>query len=578
MIQDILLLPDGRELSSGAGEEISITSLRYTRQVNAGENLDFGCACAAQLQVKLLDTTGSFSVAPGTAVTHYRQDGAGNRLLMGTFYTEKAERPGKYTLSFTAYDAMVRAERDLTAWLAALPDWPYTISQLLTMVCEQCGIPLAPDISLCNGEYPVLQFARNVTGRQLIAWVAGANAAFACVTAEGVLTFSGYRENPTPITPADRKGLTLADAPCAPIARVAIGQDEGDLAAVWPEAGEGECYHITGNPLLTAFSQEVLTACARNIYQRLAGFSYTPLEAEAFADRLECPWQPGQLVTVDGRVCAIFSMELSGSGCKLLSSGTPSRSSASARYSRSSVQLLQGQMARVEEKVSGVSAQVGRVTTQLEELEVGGRNRIVNSRTLADERYYFTSGKASSGTATVTGNPLVITDCDPGNNALQVQLAGAGTVRRCGKNLIPYPYYYSASTISGITFTDHGDGTLTINGTATERVVYYCNTKTSGIWLPQGTVVTLSGTPASGGKGKYFIQGTNQAVYPTEYGSGITFTSTGSSYWFYIVVEAVSQRKMCCLSPSWRWAALPRSLKAMRARWLPPGQTAGQRA
>jgi len=362
MIKDRLILPDGRQISSG--EQVSIQSLSYRKKINAEENFSPGCACCAQLDIKLLDETGSFSIAPGTEIAYYRGE-----KFMGTFYTEKATRPGRYLLSFTAYDAMVKAETDLTAWLAALPGWPYTIQSLLELVCEECGIALDPEISLCNAEFPVLQFAKQVTGRQLIGWAAQAQGAYAHIDGQGQLTFSYFAEGPTPITLGDCKGLTLAESPCAPIESVAIGQSENDLLAVWPENGGGECLRITANPLLAAFSQETLTACAKNIYDRLAGFTYTPLEAEVFADCEEIPWLPGQLVQVEGKVCALFSLELSGAGAKLKSTGTASRESASARYSRDKVEIVQGQMARVEEKITGITTQVGKVTAQLDENE-----------------------------------------------------------------------------------------------------------------------------------------------------------------------------------------------------------------
>lgn len=40
-------------------------------------------------------------------------------------------------------------------------------------------------------------------------------------------------------------------------------------------------------------------------------------------------------------------------------------------------------------------------------------------------------------------------------------------VKKMGKNLIPYPYVNTTKTLNGITFTDNGDGSITINGTAT---------------------------------------------------------------------------------------------------------------
>lgn len=47
------------------------------------------------------------------------------------------------------------------------------------------------------------------------------------------------------------------------------------------------------------------------------------------------------------------------------------------------------------------------------------------------------------------------------------------TLTRCGKNLIPYPYVSKTNTTNGITFTDNGDGSVTINGTAIADAYFY---------------------------------------------------------------------------------------------------------
>lgn len=52
------------------------------------------------------------------------------------------------------------------------------------------------------------------------------------------------------------------------------------------------------------------------------------------------------------------------------------------------------------------------------------------------------------------------------NNLLNESALTAQTLGYSKKNLIPYPFYRSTSVISGITWTDNGDGTITANGTA----------------------------------------------------------------------------------------------------------------
>lgn len=72
-----------------------------------------------------------------------------------------------------------------------------------------------------------------------------------------------------------------------------------------------------------------------------------------------------------------------------------------------------------------------------------------------------------------------------------------------GKNLIPYPYIYTTTTINGVTFTDNGDGSITVNGTATANAVFYLVAKQDNYTLDKcglkiGDSYTISKTLISG--------------------------------------------------------------------------------
>lgn len=74
------------------------------------------------------------------------------------------------------------------------------------------------------------------------------------------------------------------------------------------------------------------------------------------------------------------------------------------------------------------------------------------------------------------------------------------------RNLIPYPYARTTQTISGVTLTDNGDGSITVNGTATANVWYPISTRTaSTIYATKGTYY-LSGCPSGGSGNKYWLQ------------------------------------------------------------------------
>lgn len=73
----------------------------------------------------------------------------------------------------------------------------------------------------------------------------------------------------------------------------------------------------------------------------------------------------------------------------------------------------------------------------------------------------------------------------------------------CGKNLIPYPYFFTTKTINGVTFTDNGDGSITIDGTATANAVFYLVAKQNNYTLDKcglkiGDRYTISKTLISG--------------------------------------------------------------------------------
>lgn len=72
------------------------------------------------------------------------------------------------------------------------------------------------------------------------------------------------------------------------------------------------------------------------------------------------------------------------------------------------------------------------------------------------------------------------------------------------ENLIPYPYYHTTVTRSGITFTDNGDGTVTANGTATTTADFYCQNYHDKTFTVSAGKYTMSGCPEGGSETTFF--------------------------------------------------------------------------
>lgn len=107
-----------------------------------------------------------------------------------------------------------------------------------------------------------------------------------------------------------------------------------------------------------------------------------------------------------------------------------------------------------------------------------------------------------------------------------------------GANLLKYPYREKSQTVNGVTFTDNGDGRVTVNGTATETTLFRLETDKD---LHPNLVYTLSGAPNVSGVILYITYAKNGAWYKEYYNAGdknATFTTEeGCTYNVKILVN-----------------------------------------
>lgn len=121
--------------------------------------------------------------------------------------------------------------------------------------------------------------------------------------------------------------------------------------------------------------------------------------------------------------------------------------------------------------------------------------------------------EASDGDITAKGNPVQLDGLQGGVPFSEIAVSG--------KNLLKYPYYNTTKTISGITFTDNGDGTITANGTATATASYFLDSEFNYIG---GITYTISGCPEGGSNSTYKIKGDRLGVYIDDNGNGATYS------------------------------------------------------
>lgn len=128
------------------------------------------------------------------------------------------------------------------------------------------------------------------------------------------------------------------------------------------------------------------------------------------------------------------------------------------------------------------------------------------------------------GKSTQNGTPTQAAPVD----IVSVGSSGAINVTVAGKNLLEHKA--TTKTVNGLTFTANGDGSVTVNGTATA----YTQENTGIADLPGGHSYTMTGCATGGASNKYwlnvYIGATDPKTDKRDYGSGVIFERSEKTY------------------------------------------------
>ncbi len=341
MLKTIILLPDGRELSSGAeGAAILDTAVRSA--VNEGTQLNLGAVCPTKLTCRITGGN-ALSVKAGDTLTVYRLLGS-TRHKLGVFLAGQPRYSGTDTLEITAEDRLCLLEKDLSEWLDSLDGWPYTLGELADMACAACGLELDRTALLSAG-CPVGKFSgQGVTGKRLLSWIGELGGCFLQADPDGNARFGWYAPLPyTELLPTaadapteyckgdlfldvsanadDRGGLILPEMPAVYAEEnlhltlpkrifcyagsVNVGQPVEKIARVYlrsggagtavPEDSALNTYTVSSSLLLNAIEKADLPTVAQELLHRLEGLAYTPCTLKIPASAMV---EPGSLVQV----------------------------------------------------------------------------------------------------------------------------------------------------------------------------------------------------------------------------------------------------------------------------------------
>lgn len=455
MLKNLIVLPDGTEISSGVGTVNAIQKSTLTTNVNSDTELAIGSVCTALLEVKIITPGGGVNIAAGDEITLYQENDVGARKKIGMFTAENPTRASANTYSVTAFDRVSWLDKDLSEWVNNLTGWPYTLSTFATMVCEQCGLTLKTG-PVVNADYQIPRFiGEGITGRKLMQWIGELCARFCRATAEGEIEFAWYKKTGVSIATSGsnfyyRNSLSYSDYEVAPIEKVQIHLTEDDVGAVWPtETGEKNTYSITGNYLVSSNTTESLLSVAEAIYEAIKGIRYTPCTVSMPAS---VEVSAGDIVTItdaNGVSISVYAMlkVQAGQRITLSCTGSPRRDSSSV-VNNESIKALSGKMLEVKKVVEGLTVKATEVDRKLVET-----NNSINALEIQTTQKFTELSIASDNLSAKVSHQTTVLD-EVQQQVAQAQLTTEGLVLDITK--IHTDGVDKITTGMGYTFNDNG--------------------------------------------------------------------------------------------------------------------------
>jgi hypothetical protein len=438
MVKNILVLDDGTEIAAGTVGQNAILSLTCTETVSKTTDLCPGAACSNKLEITIWVEPGTdLPITSGTRLTHYRET-SGQRTLAGTYWAVKPTSQTRNTYKIYAYDAVSLLDGVQSTWLRSIQDqFPMTLWKFAGLVAQRCGVTIVNSSLPRNGTYLVQAFyADNLTGRQLLAWVAEASCTFLRATSDGKIEFAWYTDysSSQSIGPTVyiRDGLSHDKFQTAPVVKVQIRQSDDDVGVLYPSDESGSnALVIQGNLLLTSATADALKPVAQAIFETMQGVTYTPLKVTVPAD-FPLP-APGNIVSVTdarGNVLSSYIMtrKISGQQVTLESTGNATRDGTAA-VNEQSYKNLTGKMLEIKTSVDGLEVKASDLTGKYTDLKatVDGLSSEVKKDTKITGGGNLILGSESFKNAKLGGNAI-------GGSSATYNDTGSATVTNAGSN------------------------------------------------------------------------------------------------------------------------------------------------
>lgn len=479
------ILVDGVELTD------TIVEFKYSHTCNNSTNFSVGNTASAMVEFKIDEPSinlenKEIEVNQGLKLA----DGSMEYAKLGKFKVLSPEIE-RFQANYQCVDAMTY--KMATVYESTLT-YPTTDIAILEEICQQAGIELANTDLVAH---TIDRKLDNYTKREIIGFIAQLQGKNAIINTDGKLEFIWYTQ--TDYVVDDNR--IYSD-------RTDIIKNENDYVLGYIKSTYGSKEIVSGdidtqgiritNPYMT---QDILD----EVFNKIKGLTFRAINVDFYGDfRLEV----GDIVTVntnnESYVVPIMTLEQSSDGGVVTSiesigetstqnsvdtnGGILNEIKRSVVNSETARSIAEQSADKINFIVEGDS--VSEFTISDKALNIISENIDLTGKVTFnsfDKETQETLSNISEPIKQAEGSPILITDSAE-SNLIDFKAYGRSTQKQySGKNLMPYPYKDATKTINGITFTDNGDGSITMNGTATADAIFLL----SPIYLKAGTY-TLS--------------------------------------------------------------------------------------
>ena len=306
-------------------------------------------------------------------------DGSMEYVTQGTFYiyeVQEEQHDIQKTIRFA--DARILFNKPLQE-----VTYPLSVKQMLDTVCEQVQVPCMDITGLPNADFIInkeVYWGENATCADVVKAIAQATAGFALITTDGALCIRWFSDTVSQWN-ADTYFTLESHDVFGPVNSVVLGrQPQNDNIYLRDEESvkaNGLCeFQINDNPILDLDRKTTI----QPIFERLKGFSYTPLHMEGKGnpalergDRLQVT-----LLQDTHMDSYVFQHELSFDGALISTVETLALTKTQIEYSAadsSDKRILQPEL-KVDQVKGEITSQIQDTVTKVERIEASRRYEV----------------------------------------------------------------------------------------------------------------------------------------------------------------------------------------------------------